>query len=81
MKKVELSEFQNNIDHYIELSNKEDIYIVKGNKILTILTSPSSKAMQDFLAFPDSVGSINENVDYDKIIKEEIIKRCSKNKK
>ena len=70
------TELKNNLGHYMELSDKEDIYVTKNKKVITVLTSPSSKALQDFLDFPNTVGKIDEEIDYDEIIKEEVLKRC-----
>ena len=73
---ISATELKNNLGHYMEMSTKEDVYVTKNKRVITVLTSPNAKAIQDFLDFPDSIGEIDENIDYDKIIKEEILKRC-----
>ena len=75
MKHITTVEFEDNLDYYIALSMNEDIYITKNGEIITVLTN----AEKHRLAFVDqlcgSFGKIDENIDYDKILKHELMKK------
>ena len=44
---ITATELKTNLSHYMELSNKEDVYVTKNNKIITVLVSPKTKAMRE----------------------------------
>ena len=73
---VNVTEFRNNIFHYIELCSKEEIQITKNGEVVAILSNPKSKSYQ---ALFDLVGCLKESdtgEDYNDVIGEEIMKRC-----
>lgn len=43
------TELKNNLSHYLELSCSEDVYVTKNKKVISVLTSPLKKAMNEFL--------------------------------
>ena len=71
---ITATELKNNLGHYLELSKKEDIYVTKNNKIITVLTNPNNKSFEKFMSL-EGVLKTNDNKDYDEIIREEIEKR------
>lgn len=40
MKRITIEEFENDFDYYLELSTKEDVYIVKDKKDIAVCISP-----------------------------------------
>lgn len=76
MCKVTSTELKNNLSYYIELSNKEDVYITKNNKVVSILTSPRDKSFNDFLKLEGCLKKYDNGKDYNDIIGEEILSKC-----
>lgn len=76
MRYIDINEFIKNVSHYCELSNEEDIYILDKNKIITVLTNPKQKALQNFLDLPNKLPKVDKNIDVDKIFEDEILRRC-----
>ena len=42
---VTATELKNNLSFYLEKSMKEDVYITKNNKVISVLISPQLKAL------------------------------------
>lgn len=40
MKRITIEEFEKDFDYYLELSTKEDVYIVKDKKDIAVCISP-----------------------------------------
>lgn len=73
---VTATEFKNNMKYYMELSNKENVYITKNGKTLTVLVNPKMVALNDFLKLAGTIDAeVFEGKDYNEIIGEEIIER------
>ena len=73
---ITATELKQNLSHYMELSNTEDVYVTKNGKILTILTSPRDKAFKEFMKLKGVFqGKLKEGEDYRDIIAEEMMKR------
>lgn len=47
---ITATEFKNNLSHYMSLSNVEDVFVTKNNKIITVLTSPKEKSFRNLLS-------------------------------
>lgn len=74
---ITATEFKKRLGYYMELSNKEDVYVTKNNKVITVLVSPEDKALQNFLALEGILYSPEvEKKTNDEILGEEILKRC-----
>ena len=74
---ITATELKNDLSYYMELSHKEDIYVTKNKKVITILTSPRSRNIKEFL----DLGGILKDTDlkdksYRDVITEEKIKKC-----
>ena len=76
MRTITVEELANNLDYYLTLSNIEDIYVIKNNKIISVLVNPDYRNQRDVIEFTEPLPEIDPNFDYDKAIKEEILKRC-----
>ena len=44
---VTATELKNNLSHYLKLSKKEDVFITKNNKIISVLVNPQLKALYE----------------------------------
>ena len=53
---ITATELKKNLGHYLELSNQEDIFVTKNNKVITVLTSPRDKAFAAFLNMQGALG-------------------------
>lgn len=76
MCRITATELKNNLGHYLELSKVEDVYVTKNNKIISVLTNPDNKSFVDLDALMGKYNPKNEKIDYDKILEEEIFKKC-----
>ena len=73
---VTATELKNNLSYYLEKSTKEDVYVTKNNKVISILINPKLKALYDLKMFVNSLPAPKENEKSDEdIIYEEILKR------
>ena len=76
---ITATELKNNLKKYLELSSKEDVYVTKNGKVITVLTSPEAKATDDFLSLRDEIKKQIDpqtKIDCDNALYEEIKKRC-----
>lgn len=76
MCRVNVTDFRNNISHYIELSLLEDIHITKNGEVVAILTNPKDKYYEALVNLCGSLQEHDDGRDYDEIIGEEILRRC-----
>ena len=77
MCRVTATELKKNLSHYLELSKKEDVYVTKNNKVISILVNPHLLALYEAIKYVDSL-DIPENLESnDKLIEEAILKRCT----
>ena len=74
---VTMTELKNDLAKYVELSSTEDVYITKNNKVVSVLCNSKQNALRSFFEFADNLPKINPDYDYDKIIYEEIKKKCT----
>ena len=68
---ITATEFKQNLSKYMHLSLKEDVVVTLNGEILTMLTNPKKKAIENFLALAGSV----PNYDYEKALDERDSKR------
>lgn len=73
---ITATEFKKNLGHYLELSKKEDIYITKNNRVISVLTNPDNKTYVDIDSLCGKYNPTGKDIDYEKIIGDEILKRC-----
>ena len=61
---ITATELKNNLGSYIEQSSKEDIYVTKNGKIVTMLSRPNNRmnALNDIVG---KLKSVNVNSEYD----------------
>ena len=72
---VNVTEFRNNIFHYIELCSTEDISITRNGEVVAVLSNPDKKYYQTLAKLCGCLGEDNGR-DYKDIIGEEIMKKC-----
>ena len=75
---VTSTELKNNLSHYLELSEKEDVFVTKNNRVISVMSNPKQKAFENFFALREEFikDSKEDNIDYDKLLKEAIMKKC-----
>ena len=74
---ITATEFKNNLGYYMELSAKEDVYITKNNKVITVLSSPEKHRLLLVEQLSGSFGKVDDDINYDEILKEELMKKCT----
>ena len=74
---ITATELKNNLGYYMELSNKEDVYVTKNNKVITVLTNSDVHRLALIENLRGSFGSVDNDIDYDEILKKEIMKKCT----
>lgn len=73
---VTSTELKNNLSYYLELSEKENVFVTKNKRVISVISNPKDKGLENFLAMRGTFGKVSEDADYDEIVKEEILKRC-----
>ncbi len=76
MCRVSATELKNNLSYYLKLSQNEDVYITKNDKVISILSNPNDKALHEFLDLRGKFGTVPSNVDLKELVGEEILKKC-----
>lgn len=76
MCRVNVTEFRNNIFHYIELSATEDVHVTKNGKVVAILSNPDKKYYETLLRLYGCLKEGDTGEDYKEMIGQEIMKRC-----
>lgn len=72
---ITATELKKNLGHYLEMGKTEDVYVTKNNKVIIVLTNPNKTKYDEFLSLRGCL-STDEDVDFDEVIGEEIMKRC-----
>ena len=72
---ITATELKSNLGKYLELSKTEDIYVTKNNAVITVLVNPKILAFNEIKRMRDEV-KVPKDVDLNKILEEEIMKRC-----
>ncbi len=73
---VNVTEFRNNISHYIELCLTEQVNITRNGEVVAVLSNPDIKYYQTLVKLCGCVKEENSEEDYKDIIGEEIMRRC-----
>lgn len=70
---ITATELKENLSKYLELSQTEDVYVTKNNKVITKLTNPKKDSLQRLLALKGVLGEMPKNKTYKDVIGEAII--------
>ncbi|MCR5184820.1 MAG: hypothetical protein K6C32_01905 [Bacilli bacterium] len=68
MKRITIEELNENLDFYLEQSQYEDIYIVDGQRMISVLTNPQmqayfrAKSMVEELNLHDTINVSDEDI-------------------
>lgn len=73
---VSVTEFRKNISHYIKLSASENIHITRKGKTVAVLSHPDKEYSQNLLDLYGCLKDHDTGEDYDKMIGQEIMRRC-----
>ena len=76
MCQVNVTEFRNNISHYITLCLTEDVQITKNGEVVAVLSNPDKKYYQTLVRLCGCLKEYDSGEDYKDMIGEEIMKRC-----
>ena len=73
---INVLELRRHLNYYLEQSSKEVVYITKYNMVIATLSNPKDKAYEEFFALEGIFKcKLDNNVDFDELIGEEILKR------
>lgn len=75
MRYITATELRNNLGYYLELSSTEDIYVTKNKKIITVLTNSEKHKLVLVEQLSGSFGNVSEDIDYDEILKNELLNK------
>ena len=50
MRVITATELKKHLGYYLELSAKENVYVTKNNRVITVLSNPQDAALNDFLS-------------------------------
>lgn len=73
---VNVTEFRNNISHYIELSLTEDVHLTKNGVVVAVLSNPNNKYYQTLINLCGCLEQQDTGEKYEDMIGEEIMKKC-----
>lgn len=76
MCQVNVTEFRNNIFHYIELCSSEEVRITRNGEVVAILSNPDTKYYETLLRLYGCLKEGDTGEDYKDMIGEEIMKKC-----
>ena len=76
MCRVNITEFRNNISHYINLSKNEEVYVTKNGEIVAVLSNPKEAAFKKFMNMGGCLKAIDNGESYEDMIGEEVMKKC-----
>ena len=76
MKTISVTEFRNNLAHYIDLSRKHDIAITKNGEVVAILSDPDNSYYQSLIKLYGCLKDIDSKESYEDIIGDEILSKC-----
>ena len=76
MCRVNVTEFRNNIFHYLDLCVTEGIQITKNGEVVAVLSGPDSKYYEALTNLCGCLQKSDDGSNYDDLIGEEILRRC-----
>ena len=74
---ITATEFKKNLGYYLELSQKEPVFISKNGKTISCLSSYEDEAHESFMKLRGCWAPYDDGKDYDEMLFEEIKKRCT----
>ncbi|GEM_PF-352541 len=74
---ITATELKNNLNKYMVLSETEDIYVTKNGKVITLLTNPKKKALEDFLSLEGILSKNDSGKDIKELIGDSIVEHES----
>ena len=77
MRKISSEELNKNLDFYLKISKEEDILVMKDDEEISILTNPDKHMLTLINELAGKYGKIDDNIDYDKLLGEAIMEKCS----
>ena len=79
MKRIDILEFSDNLDQYIDLCLNEDIYITKNGEAVAVLSNPNSDFERSLFRLYGCLKDYDTHEDYDEIIGNGIIDKYKAN--
>lgn len=76
MCRVNVTEFRNNIFHYLDLCATEGIQITKNGEVVAVLSGPDSKYYEALTNLCGCLQKSDDGSNYEDLIGEEILRRC-----
>lgn len=77
MCEITATEFKKHLGYYLDLSQKEDIRIVKNSKTISVLSSGKDHALNDFLSLKSSLANKDtEELTNDELLGKAILEKC-----
>ena len=70
MRYITVTELKKNLDHYLELSNQEDVYVTKHGKIISVLKCPEMVGIDDLLKLKGTLKKYDDGRNYKDIIRD-----------
>lgn len=70
---ITATEFKQNLSHYMTLSQSEDVYVTKNNKVITVLTSPTAKGIEKLRSFRGCIPLNDPNISNEELLAEAIL--------
>ena len=75
MKRITFSELERNLDYYLILSEKEDIFVEKDGEDISVLTNPDKHRLNLLKSLKGSLGKVDENINYDEVLGDAILEK------
>ena len=74
---VTSTELKNNLSHYLELAESEDVFVTKNNSVIAVISNPHEMAFYKALAFIETLPKVDtSNIDDKEIVAEGLTKKC-----
>ena len=73
---ITATELKKNLGKYLKLSEKENVYVTKNGKVITVLTNPDNASLVDIDSLVGKYNPEGKEVDYDKLLEEAIREKC-----
>ena len=70
---ITATELKQNLSHYMMLSQTEDVYVMKNNKVVTVLTSPTARGIKELRSLRGFIPLDNPNISDDELLAEAIL--------
>ena len=74
---VTSTELKNNLSHYLELAESEDVFVTKNNSVIAVISNPHEMALYKALACIETLPNVDtSNLDDKEIIIEGLAEKC-----